>query len=730
LERKLTAILCADVYGYSRLMGEDEEATLRTLSSHRKLVDSLIEQHRGRFVNSAGDSVLAEFVSVVNAVQCAVEIQDTLQAENAEVPPDRRMQFRIGVNLGDVMVEGEQIYGDGVNVAARLESLSDPGGICISGFVHDQVKGKLTLNYQDLGAQQVKNIAEPVRVYRVHSKVGAAAPGKRPRVARQYLRRGVFSIAGVAIIVGTIILVQHVSLKPPRTHASIPPPPSPALTLPDKPSIAVLPFTNMSDDREQEYFSDGITDDLITDLSRLPDLFVIARSSTFTYKGKPTKLQDISKELGVKYVLEGGVRKAADQVRITVQLADATTGTELWAERYDRPLRNVFALQDEIVRRIVTTLNLQLTLRRQGLLVPRTTDNFEAYDDLLRGAHYLLTLTEDGNAKARLMLEKAIALDPNYAEAYAVLGWNYLDADSFLLTPDTNSVELAFQMGQQAIARDDSLPVAHTLLAALYNRKGQLDQAASEAQRSIALDPNDAEGYNQLATIMDSMGKPAEALVAAEKAIRLDPLHVAYRYLLGDAYTQLGRYEEAIPVLKSDLAFSNLLWDHVDLVRDYSELGQEDAARAEVVEVQRRSALDPNSPMGHWALALALDRLGEPAQALVAEQKAMYLDPQNRDNYLMEEGFDYLALGRYGDALGAFKRHVALHPDICWDHLGLAAAYIELGRDDEAHSEAAEVLRLNPQFSLKMVVRTVGPKGQVLAENIRASTALRKAGLQ
>jgi adenylate cyclase len=228
--------------------------------------------------------VLAEFVSVVNAVQCAVEIQNTIKGENAEVPPDQRMQFRIGVNSGDVMVEGEQIYGDGVNVAARLESLADPGGICISGTVHDQVRDKLVLGYQDLGDQEVKNIARPVRVYRVLSEGDAAAPRTTPRVVRKYIRRGVFSIAGVAIIVGTIIFVQHLSFKPPRTHASIQPPPSPALTLPDEPSIAVLPFTNMSGDREQEYFSDGITDDLITDLSRLPGLFVIARSSTFTYK--------------------------------------------------------------------------------------------------------------------------------------------------------------------------------------------------------------------------------------------------------------------------------------------------------------------------------------------------------------------------------------------------------------------------------------------------------------
>jgi adenylate cyclase len=286
LERKLTAILCADVFGYSRLMGEDEEATLSTLSSHRKLIDSLIEQHHGRFVNSAGDSVLAEFASVVNAVQCAVEIQATLKDENASLSPERRMEFRIGVNLGDVMVDGEQIYGDGVNVAARLESLADPGGICISGTVHEHIKNKLTLNYEDLGAQQVKNIVEPVRVYRVLSEAATPLTRTTPRAARKYVRRGIFSIAGLAIIAATIIFVQHLSLRPPTPSASIPPAQPPALPLPDKPSIAVLPFTNMSGDRDQEYFSDGMTDDLITALSRLPDLFVIARTSTFTYKGK------------------------------------------------------------------------------------------------------------------------------------------------------------------------------------------------------------------------------------------------------------------------------------------------------------------------------------------------------------------------------------------------------------------------------------------------------------
>ena len=431
VERKLTAILCADVHGYSRLMGEDEEATLRRLSSHRTVIDGLIEQHRGRFVNSAGDSVLAEFASVVNAVQCAVEIQAALKSENAKLPPERRMEFRIGINLGDVMVEGEQIYGDGVNVAARLESLAEPGGICISETVHQQVSNKLALGYEDLGPQRVKNIAEPVRVWRVladpETAAAYAASRKKAQAKRKYLRSGTWSIGGLAIIVGTIVIVQHLSLRPPSTSASIPPAQTPALPLPDKPSIAVLPFANMSGDPQQEYFSDGITDDLITALARLPDLFVIARTSTFTYKGRAAKVQAVGRDLGVRYVLEGSVRKAGDRVRITAQLVDATTGAELWAERYDRPLGDIFALQDEIVRKIVTTMNLQLkVLEENGLLGEKLIerpDNLEAYDDYLQGVDYQLTHpTKERNEKARQLFEKAIALDPKYVNAVYRLG--------------------------------------------------------------------------------------------------------------------------------------------------------------------------------------------------------------------------------------------------------------------------------------------------------------------
>src|SRR6202047_4185335 len=421
MERKLTAILCADVFGYSRLMGENEEATLRTLSSHRKLIDSLIEQHHGRFVNSAGDSVLAEFASVVNAVQCAVEIQTTLKTENAPLPPERRMEFRIGVNLGDVMVDGEQIYGDGVNVAARLESLAEPGGICVSGTVCEHLGNRLSLRYEDLGEQSVKNIAKPVRVFRVLMEAGGAATPTRKiqGIARKYVRRGIFSIAGLATIAATIIFVQHLSLRPPTTTASIPPKQSPALPLPDKPSIAVLPFTNMSGDRDQEYFSDGITDDLITSLSRLPDLFVIARTSTFTYKGKAVKVQDIGRELGVAYVLEGSVRKSGDTVRITAQLVDASTGDHLWAEHYDRPLKDIFSLQDETVRRIVTTLKLQIPVDTQWRdFVGQPTDTPEAYDDFLRGFESGISFSADGTLKAKQMYEKAIELDPSYTDAY------------------------------------------------------------------------------------------------------------------------------------------------------------------------------------------------------------------------------------------------------------------------------------------------------------------------
>jgi len=467
-------------------MGEDEEATLRSLSGHRKIIDSLIERHHGRFVNSAGDSVLAEFASVVEAVSCAVEIQNALTAENAKSPPERRMEFRVGVNSGDVMVEGEQIYGDGVNVAARLENLADPGSICISGTVYEQVRDRLALSYEDRGEQRVKNIARPVYVWRLVLG-GTAGPQETTGLPRRYWRGGVMSLTGLAIAIATFIFVQHLSLKPPRTSASIPSPEKPSLPLPDVPSIAVLPFANLSGDPQQDYFSDGISDQLINNLSRLPGLFVIARNSSFAYKGKATNESEIGKELGVKYALEGSVRKA-DQVRIGVELVDANARTEEWTARYGRPLKDIFAVQDEIVGKVVTTLGLLLKVDEMKLPhfgSSQPTENLEAFDDFLRATEYVFRATKVDNAKARQWLEKAIDLDPKYAQAYAGLGWNHPVATWNQWGDPRADLEDASELAQKALALDDSNSSALALLCESDWMHLRYDQAVANGERAV-----------------------------------------------------------------------------------------------------------------------------------------------------------------------------------------------------------------------------------------------------
>src|SRR5262245_14364666 len=437
VERRLAAILHADVQGYSRLLGEDEVTTLRTVASHLSLMRSLVEQHGGRAVGSRGDSLLAEFPSVVEAVQCAVEMQHELQQRNVSVPAGQRVEFRIGINLGEVVVEGEEIYGEGVNIAVRLEGLAEAGGICISEMVYQQLKNKLALTYEDLGQQTLKNIAEPVRVWRVVMDEAAAAlaeqgvlrqagpePSPRAQHERQstsltlngsrHRRMGIVHrawvvVAGLVLIAGMVVIVRYLTHLPLSTQdsalrtAAAPA----ALPLPDKPSIVVLPFVNMSEDPKQDYFSDGLTETLTGDLSKISSLFVIARNSAFTYKGKAVRVQDVGREMGVRYVLEGSVLKAENQVRITAQLIDATTGYHLWSERYDRPLQNILRLQDEIVQKIVMTLKLQFTLQEQGWIVRKHTDNPEAYDALLQGAEYYRRYTKETNVQARQLWEKA-----------------------------------------------------------------------------------------------------------------------------------------------------------------------------------------------------------------------------------------------------------------------------------------------------------------------------------
>jgi TolB-like protein/class 3 adenylate cyclase/Flp pilus assembly protein TadD len=583
VERKLAAILHADIKGYSRLMGEDEVGTLRRLTAYREVTDALIHQHRGRIVGTAGDSILAEFASAVDAVQCAAEIQQVLKTRNVDLPPNRRMEFRIGINVGDVIVEGPQIYGDGVNIAARLEALAEGGGICVSGTVYDQVENKLEFGYEYMGEQTVKNIAKPVRVYRVQGEAKATA-----------------TTQGRGEVISSLQAL--------------------ALPLPDKPSIIILPFTNMSNDPEQEYFNDGITEDITTDLSKISSLFVIARNSAFTYKGTAVKVQDVSREMGVRYVLEGSVRKAADQVRITAQLIDATTGGHLWSECYDRPLKDIFTLQDEIRQKIVTALKVKLTPEEQERFKHAPTDNLEAYDYFLRGQESgfraLWEGKKEANVQARQLVEKAIELDPQYAGAYAGLGAScWLDVLYSWTKDRTQSLEQAFTMLQRASALNDSLSLPHRMLGHISLQKKQHDQAIVEAEQAVALDPNYADAYVTLGSILPFAGRPEEAIGVMEKAMRLNPRHPpSYLSTLGFAYTVAGRYEEALAPLKKSLTLNpNFAPAHITLTACYAELGRLEEARTEMAESLR---LIP-----HWSLE-------------VAKQSFPYKDPAVLERFL------------------------------------------------------------------------------------------------
>src|SRR5262245_2830912 len=417
IERKLAAILSADVEGYSRLMGDDEVATVRTITAYRALIASSVAGHGGRVVDAPGDNVLAEFASVVDAVQCAIDIQRELQSKNAELPVSRQMRFRIGINLGDVIVEGERLYGEGVNIAARLEGLAVGGGICLSGTAYDQIEGKLPLTCEFAGEHTVKNIARPVRVYRLRLD-----SSESPAPSRDGPSHPAMVIS--AVVIGRVLLggagwVGWHSLKPPETAG---------LPLPDRPSVAVLPFANLSQDPAQEFFSDGVTEDLITGLSKVSGLFVIARNSVFTYKGKPVKVKEVSRDLGVRYVLEGGVQRAGSRVRITAQLVDATTGYHVWAERYDREVRDIFALQDEVTQQIVRALAVKLTAGERGLMSRVPTGNPEAYDLVLRAHEARTRTTREANAEARQLYGRALELDPAYAQAYMGLSWANLQS--------------------------------------------------------------------------------------------------------------------------------------------------------------------------------------------------------------------------------------------------------------------------------------------------------------
>ena len=554
MERRLAAILAADVVGYSRLMGEDEVGTLERLKAHRReLIDPEIAQHHGRIVKLMGDGALVEFASVVDAVSCAVAIQREMAMRNAETPTAQRIEFRIGINVGDVIVEGSDIYGEGVNVAARLEALAEPGGICISRGARDQVRDKLDLALEDLGDQAVKNIARPVRVFRVSVDT------------------------------------------PPQAGAD-------ATLAPEQPerlSIAVLPFVNMSGDPDQEYFADGISEDIITSLSKIPRLFVIARNSSFTFKGKAVHVQEVSTKLGVRHLLEGSVRKAGNRVRITAQLIDGVTGGHLWAERFDRDLTDIFAVQDEVTKEIVSALALNLSKSEQQRIVSEHTDNLEAYDCFLRGRDLWWRHTKEANVQALVMLQRSVDLDPNFASALAFLAVAHVQdfVNQWSALP-SRSLDQARECGQRAVAADERSPPAHFALAAVHLWSRRHDDAIREAERAIALDPNFAAAHFVLGLILHYAGRSEETLRCIDRGGALDPYHSdIHLHFEGQAYAQLGQYEKAVGVLKRritrnpDTDISRVL-----LASCYGHLGSLAEAQAEWREALR---INPNYSLEH-----------------------------------------------------------------------------------------------------------------------------------
>ncbi|MDA9761624.1 adenylate/guanylate cyclase domain-containing protein [Desulfobacterales bacterium] len=593
-KRKLTAIFSADAVEYSRLMAEDETATVKTIASYREIMATLIKQHRGRVVDSPGDNLLAEFSSVVDAVQCAVAVQNEFQTCNAELAENRRMEFRIGINLGDVIDEEGRIYGDGVNIAARLEALADPAGICVSKTAFDQIETKLPLGYEYLGEQSVKNIPKPVGAYRVLMKPDAAGKviGEKRFLGSFSRKTAMVAIIALFIVAGGLIgwniyLQQSKKVEPASVENM-------AFPFPEKPSIAVLPFTNMSGDPEQEYIADGITENIITALSMISEMFVISRNSTFTYKDKPSEIKQVGEDLGVKYVLEGSLMRSEDQVRVTAQLIDTTSGHHLWAEQYERKMTDFFTLMDEITLKIVMSLQVELTEGESAHLLHDATDNFEAWALRLKGTNLRISSSEkDQIVRARELFERAVKLDPTYATAWKELAWTHWDGAWFGWSESPEeSIKKAIELGNKAKNLDETQAGVNRLFSYIQVYQKQFEKAITEAERAIAISPNDSASHACLAWALYSAGRFEEAAEVMKRAMRLSPYYdIWYLSNLGEALTMAGRYEEAISVNQQLLergqkeklpkwAFAA----HAFLAIGYSMFGREEEARYHVAE--------------------------------------------------------------------------------------------------------------------------------------------------
>jgi len=547
-------------------MGEDEEGTLARLKGHRAVVDPIVEKHGGRIVGTAGDGVLMEYPSVVEAVSFAIETQDLMAERNADFTDDQKMLFRVGINLGDILADGDDIFGDGVNVAARLESLADSGGICVSRTVRDNVRDRLDVAFDDLGDVEVKNIARPVRVFRV-LMADDVATGK-PRRRRSGLSGVaiVWTIAAVLVLAGAVGGLAWWS-KPWQSAFDQPTAADRPPTLPDKPSIAVLSFDSLSNDPAQQYFADGMAEDLITDLSKISGLFVIARNSSFKYKGRNVDLKVVGRELGVRYVLEGSVRRIGDQVRINAQLIDSTTGGHIWADRYDGAFQDLFALQDKVTQNIISALSVQLTADDKARSSVRNTKDAAAHDAFLKGWAYFVQTTPEDYLRAVPYLEKAIDRDPTHTKALAALASIYLSARAndwdrvFDITPD-EALERALALLNRA--SETPVPLAHQVRSRFLLEYRKYDQAIAEADKAIALDANDPAGYLAKSRALILAGKAAAALPAVRSAMRLDPhLDANNLYLLGMAHFGLNQYEQALDALNRA---HRLAPDHPDVL--------------------------------------------------------------------------------------------------------------------------------------------------------------------